>query len=55
MSFRDFPKYVCKAEKQAKAARKLEQLRKKREVRPVILQNSTLARTWWGKSWNQNL
>ena len=40
---------------QAKAARKLEQLRKKREVKPVILQNSTLARTWWGKSWNQNL
>lgn len=55
MSFWGFPKYVCKAEKQAKAAKKLEQLRKKREVRPVILQNSTIARTWWGKSWNQNL
>jgi len=55
MSFWGFPKYVCKAEKQAKAAKKLEQLRKKREVKPVILQKSTLARTWWGNSWNQNL
>jgi uncharacterized Zn finger protein len=55
MGFWDFPRYVCKAEKQAKAAKKLEQLKKKRDVKPVILQGSAIARTWWGKSWNRNL
>jgi uncharacterized Zn finger protein len=55
MRFWGFPRYVSKAEKQAKAAKKLEQLKKKRDVRPVILQGSAIARTWWGKSWNQNL
>lgn len=55
MAFWGFPRYVCKAEKQAKAAQKLEQLRKKRDVKPVILHGSAIARTWWGKAWNQNL
>jgi len=55
MRFWGFPRYVSKAEKQAKAAKKLEQLKKKRDVRPVIIQGSAIARTWWGKSWNQNL
>jgi len=55
MRFWGFPRNVSKAEKQAKAAKKLEQLKKKRDVRPVILQGSAIARTWWGKSWNQNL
>jgi uncharacterized Zn finger protein len=55
VGFWGFPRYVSKAEKQAKAAKKLEQLKKKREMRPVILQGSAIARTWWGKSWNQNL
>ena len=55
MAFWGFPRYVCKAEKQAKAAKKLEQLKKKRDVKPVILQGSALARTWWGKAWNRNL
>ncbi len=50
-----FPRYVAKAEKQARAAKKLEQLKKKRDVRPVIIQGSAIARTWWGKSWNRNL
>jgi uncharacterized Zn finger protein len=55
MRFWGFPQYVSKAEKQAKAAKKLEQLKKKRDVRPVILQGPAIARTWWGKSWNENL
>jgi uncharacterized Zn finger protein len=55
MRFWGFPRYVSKAEKQAKAAKKLEQLKKKRDVKPIILQGSAIARTWWGKSWNQNL
>lgn len=50
-----FPRYVAKAEKQTRAAKKLEKLKKKRDVRPVIIQGSAIARTWWGKSWNRNL
>ncbi len=51
-----YPKYVTVAEKKAKAEKKLKQLKKKRPgIEPVILAGSTLARTWWGKSWNRNL
>lgn len=51
-----FPKYVTVAEKKAKAAKKLEQLRKKKpDIAPIVIEGSTLARTWWGKSWNKNL
>lgn len=55
MAWWDFPRYVNKAEKQARVTKKLEQLKKKRDVKPVILQGSAIARTWWGKSWNKNL
>jgi len=56
MSYWRFPKYVTVAEKKAKAAKKLAQLRKKRaDIRPVVIEGNTLARTWWGKSWNKNL
>jgi len=51
-----YPKYVTVAEKKAKAEKKLKQLRKKMPgIEPVILAGNTLARTWWGKSWNRNL
>ena len=51
-----YPKYVTVAEKKAKAEKKLKQLKKKMPgIEPVILAGSTLARTWWGKSWNRNL
>ncbi len=55
MAFWSWPRYVPKAEKQARAAKKLEKLKKKREVKPVVLQGTTIARTWWGKAWNENL
>jgi uncharacterized Zn finger protein len=55
MSFWNFPKYVCKAEKKAKAEKKLAQLKKKQDVRPVIIEGGAIARTWWGKAWNKNL
>lgn len=42
MAFWGFPRYVPKAEKQARAAKKLEQLKKKRDVRPVVLQGSAI-------------
>jgi uncharacterized Zn finger protein/aryl carrier-like protein len=51
-----YPKYVTVAEKKAKADKKLKQLQKKRPgIKPVVLAGTALARTWWGKSWNQNL
>jgi uncharacterized Zn finger protein len=55
MGFWGYAPYVPVAEKKAKAAKKLAALKKKRDVSPVILQGSTLARTWWGKAWNRNL
>jgi uncharacterized Zn finger protein len=51
-----YPRYVSVAEKRARARRKLEQLRKKHpNLRPVVIEGNTLARTWWGKAWNGNL
>jgi len=51
-----FPRYVTVGEKRAKAQKKLAQLRKKRpDIKPLILEGTRLARTWWGKAWNTNL
>lgn len=56
MAYWGFSKYVSVAEKKAKAAKKLKQLKKKMpDIKPVVLETNTLARTWWGKSWNKNL
>jgi uncharacterized Zn finger protein len=47
---------VSVAEKKAKAARKLKQLKKKNTgINPIMIEGSSIARTWWGKSWNLNL
>jgi uncharacterized Zn finger protein len=51
-----FGPYVSVAEKRAKAAKKLKKLQKSNPaVRPVVIEGSAIARTWWGKSWNRNL
>jgi uncharacterized Zn finger protein len=56
MAYWKFPRYVSVAEKKAKAARKLKQLRKKNPaIQPIVLEGSAIAKTWWGKSWNLNL
>jgi uncharacterized Zn finger protein len=57
MSYWDnFPRYVSVAEKKAKAAKKFKQLSKKNPtLKPVILEGSAIASTWWGKAWNLNL
>ncbi len=48
--------YVSVAQKEAKAAKKLAQLRKKNpDIAPVTLEGGALAKTWWGKAWNKNL
>lgn len=51
-----FAPYVPVATRQANARRMAEKLRKKLgSLEPVSVTGRTLARTWWGKSWNQNL
>lgn len=48
--------YVSKARQKAKAEKKIAALKKKNPaLRPVLIEGRTLARTWWGKSWNSNL
>jgi uncharacterized Zn finger protein len=50
-----FP-YVPVAERRKQAAREIEKLRKKgHPVAPVILEGRTIARTFWGKAWCDNL
>ncbi|MBW2630568.1 MAG: hypothetical protein JRC90_02195 [Deltaproteobacteria bacterium] len=56
MGYWGYPRYVSVAEKRAKAAKKIKQLRKKNpDIRPVIIEGRSIATTWWGKSWNVNL
>ena len=56
MGYWGYPRYVSVAEKKAKAAKKLKQLKKKMpDIKPVVIEGTALARTWWGKSWNKNL
>ena len=50
-----YPPYVTVAKKKAKAAKKLKQLKKKNpDIKPIVLEGSKIAKTWWGKSWNLN-
>ncbi len=54
--YRGYPRYVPVAEKKAKAAKKLKQLKKKNpDIKPIVIEGNAIARTWWGKSWNINL
>lgn len=49
-------KYITVAEKKAKALKSIEKLKKKTsDLSPIILNERTLAKTWWGKAWNDNL
>jgi uncharacterized Zn finger protein len=56
MRYGGFPAYVTVAEKKAKAAKALDKLKRKNpDMEPVILEGRNLAKTWWGKAWNQNM
>lgn len=56
MGYGWYPRYVSVGEKRAKAARKLKQLLKKNPgIKPIMIEGSAIARTWWGRSWNVNL
>jgi uncharacterized Zn finger protein len=51
-----WPSYVPVAERRKQAAREVEKLRKKgHPVTPVVLEGRTIARTFWGKAWCDNL
>jgi uncharacterized Zn finger protein len=48
--------YVPVAERRRQAARKIAKLRKKgRAASPVVIQGRTIAKTFWGKAWCDNL
>ena len=48
--------YVTVAERRRKAAREMEKLKKKgHPVSPVVVEGRTIARTFWGKAWCENL
>jgi uncharacterized Zn finger protein len=52
----DFRPYVPVAERRRKAAREMEKLKRKgHAVSPVVIDGRTIARTFWGKSWCDNL
>jgi uncharacterized Zn finger protein len=56
MSYWRFPRSKSVAEKKADAAAKLKQLKKTMpNIKPVVIEGKALAKTWWGKSWNNNL
>ncbi len=48
--------YVTVAERRRKAAREMEKLKKKGyPVSPIVIEGHTIARTFWGKAWCDNL
>jgi len=48
--------YVTVAERRRKAAREMEKLKKKgHPVSPIAIEGRTIARTFWGKAWCDNL
>ena len=52
-----FAPYVSRAEKMRHAEKARAKLLKKKgaDIQPVVLDGHAIARTWWGKAWNQNL
>jgi len=56
MGYYGFGEYVPVAKKRENAKKNIEKLRKKNpNLAPVVIEGRTIANTWWGKSWNQNL
>src|SRR5438477_11914218 len=51
-----WPRYVPVKERRAKAVRELARLTKKGEkASPVVIEGRTIAESFWGKSWCENL
>jgi uncharacterized Zn finger protein len=54
--YEEWPAYVPVAQRREQAAREVAKLRKKGQpVAPVIIEGRTIASTFWGKAWCQNL
>ncbi len=52
----EFRPYVSVAQRRAQAAREVEKRRKKGQaVAPVVIEGRTIAHTFWGKAWCENL
>ncbi len=52
----DWKPYVPVAERRRKAAREMQKLRKKgHPVSPVVIEGRAIAKSFWGKSWCENL
>jgi uncharacterized Zn finger protein len=56
-SWGGFAPYVSKAHKMRRAEKARAALLKKKgaTIEPVVINGREIARTWWGKAWNQNL
>src|SRR4051794_24984468 len=56
MGWWSFRPYVSVAQRQAKAKREVEKLRKKGQtISPVHIEGKNIATTFWGKAWCDNL
>src|SRR6202166_3879593 len=56
MDFYGWRPYVSVAERRRKAMREIEKRRKKGPpISPVAIDGRTIAKTFWGKSWRENL
>src|SRR5437762_13933997 len=56
MDYYGWKPYVSVAERRRKAMREVEKRRKKgNPISPVTIEGRTIAKTFWGKSWCQNL
>jgi uncharacterized Zn finger protein len=56
MWYGQYPPYVPVAQRRAQAAREVQKRRKKGEaVSPVVIEGRTIATTFWGKAWCDNL
>jgi uncharacterized Zn finger protein len=52
----DWKPYIPVAERRRKALREMEKRRKKgHDISPVVIEGRQIARTFWGKSWCENL
>jgi len=56
MSYYGFAPYVSVTEKKANSLKSLSKLKaKNKDIQPITIEGKTLAKSWWGKAWNQNL
>src|SRR5690554_1984838 len=57
MSYYDgFPSYTPQSVRKERNERKIKiMLKEEPDLKPVIIEGRNIAKTWWGKAWNNNL